>query len=141
MAIDKSGYKEKAMSSALALAKFFSSEITVIHVINRPSMIAAPRVPPAAVVAQRELLEVSQREADQLLDDIVLLGKGKGVKIRTQVLEGSSVQQTILDYAKAEQFDLIVIGTRGMTGITRFLIGSVATDVIARAHCPVLAVR
>ncbi len=37
--------------------------------------------------------------------------------------------------------DLIVIGTKGMTGIEKFLMGSVANDVITYAHCPVLAIR
>jgi nucleotide-binding universal stress UspA family protein len=46
-----------------------------------------------------------------------------------------------VDYAEKEHIDLIVIGTRGRTGITRMLLGSVASGVVTYAHCPVLVVK
>jgi len=47
----------------------------------------------------------------------------------------------IIDFAKEADADLIIIGTKGLTGVERFLMGGVATSVIRHAHCPVLAVR
>ena len=47
----------------------------------------------------------------------------------------------ILDYAEENNFDLIVIGTRGRSGFKRLLLGSVASHVITYAHCPVLVVK
>ena len=48
---------------------------------------------------------------------------------------------TIVDYAERENIDLIVIGTRGRTGIKQLLLGSVASDVVTYAHCPVMVVK
>ena len=52
-----------------------------------------------------------------------------------------SVIGSIIDYATSRDVVLIVIGTRGTTGLKRFLMGSVANAVIQHAHCPVLLVR
>jgi nucleotide-binding universal stress UspA family protein len=142
LAIDKSGYKDKAMSYASTLAKSLGAEITVIHVIEPSSTIATGGLMrSAAMMAQNDYQEALKKDADKLLKEIVQLGKEEGVTVHGEVLAGSSVKQTILDYAKNKKVDLIIVGTKGMTGIARFLMGSVASDVIAHAHCPVLAVR
>lgn len=52
-----------------------------------------------------------------------------------------SVEGAILNYAESENLDLIVIGTRGRSGITRMLLGSVASEVVTYATCPVMAVK
>jgi nucleotide-binding universal stress UspA family protein len=53
----------------------------------------------------------------------------------------TSVAGTIVSYAEEQGIDLIVIGTRGMSGIKRMLIGSVAEGVVMYTHCPVLVVK
>jgi nucleotide-binding universal stress UspA family protein len=52
-----------------------------------------------------------------------------------------SVTGTIVDYAKNNNVDLIVVGTRGQSGFKQLLVGSVANGVSQHAHCPVLVVR
>ncbi len=142
LAIDKSGYKDKATAYAITLAKSLGAEITVIHVIGKASMGATADVlgyyRGGKLKAYQEALK---KDAERLLDRVVQAGKNEGVEIRQQVLVYSSVKKAILDYAKNHKIDLIVIGTKGMTGIEKFLMGSVANDVIAHAHCSVLAVR
>ena len=142
VAVDKSGYKDKALSYALTLAISLKAEITVIHVIEGISYIAASRfAASASVIAQKDYHEALKKDANELLKGMVQLGKDNGITVRTKVLTGSSVKETILNYAKSQNVDLIIVGTKGMTGIAKFLMGSVAIDVIAHAHCPVLAVR
>jgi len=60
--------------------------------------------------------------------------------VQTKLLMGP-ISGEITDYAAAQGFDLIAIGTHGRTGLTRFLLGSVAEKVVRTAPCPVLAVR
>jgi len=142
LAIDKSGYKDKATAYAIMLARSLGAEITVIHVIGKSSMGATADVlgyyRGGKLKAYQEALK---KDAERLLDRVVQTGENEGVEIRQQVLVDSPVKKAILDYAKNHKIDLIVIGTKGMTGIEKFLMGSVANDVIAHAHCPVLAVR
>ena len=142
VAIDKSGYKDKAVSYAFTLAKSLGAEINIIHVIDQSSMVIAGSAhPSASIMAQREYQDALEQDADKLLKEIVQLGKKEGIIVHDEVLAGTSVKQKILDYAKDKNADLIIVGTKGITGIKKFLMGSVANDIIAHAHCPVLAVR
>jgi nucleotide-binding universal stress UspA family protein len=56
-------------------------------------------------------------------------------------LETGQVADTIINIAKEEGSDLIVIGSRGLSGAKRFLLGSISNSVIHHAECPVLIVR
>jgi nucleotide-binding universal stress UspA family protein len=60
----------------------------------------------------------------------------------TAIVEAeTSTASTIVDYAESKNVDLLVIGSKGRTGIKKMLVGSTATDVIKYAHCPVMVVR
>lgn len=71
------------------------------------------------------------------------IAKNEGLpNVRTDVLvDVKSVSESILNYSTNEDIDLIVIGTKGRTGLKRFLMGSVTNGVMQYAHCPVLLVR
>jgi nucleotide-binding universal stress UspA family protein len=53
----------------------------------------------------------------------------------------NSIASTIVEFAENEKVDLIVVGTRGASGVKRMLLGSVASGVVTYAHCPVLVVK
>ncbi|HEU5121032.1 MAG TPA: universal stress protein, partial [Candidatus Nitrosocosmicus sp.] len=60
----------------------------------------------------------------------------------TAIVEAeTSTASTIVDYAESRNVDLLVIGSKGRTGLKKMLVGSTATDVIKYAHCPVMVVR
>jgi nucleotide-binding universal stress UspA family protein len=142
LAIDRSGYKDKATAYAITLAKSLGAEITVIHIIGKSSLGASADVLGYYRGGKlKAFQDALKKDAEKLLDKVVRAGEDEGVTIHQQVIIGSPVKKIILDYAKNHKIDLIVIGTKGMTGIEKFLMGSVANDVIAHAHCPVLAVR
>ena len=142
LAIDKSGYKNKATAYAITLAKALGSEVTVIHIIGKSSFGATGDLlgyyRGGKLKAYQDVLK---KEAEKLLKGAVELGQKEGVTMHSEVIMDSSAEKAIIDYAKKQKMDLIVIGTKGMTGIERFLMGSVANDVITYAHCPVLAIR
>jgi nucleotide-binding universal stress UspA family protein len=70
------------------------------------------------------------------------LAKKEGLNIKKEGLEESDiVGKTIIDYAKKNNIDVIVIGTKGMTAVQEYFFGSVANKVIHHAHCPVFAIR
>ncbi len=63
-------------------------------------------------------------------------------KLKTDVVIGiSSVVKEIVDYAEKNRIDMIVIASRGLSGIKKMLLGSVASGVVTYAHCPVLVVK
>jgi universal stress protein A len=69
------------------------------------------------------------------------LAEGMGIaKVEVATSIGEPAHE-ILDFAKAQRVDLVVIGTHGRTGIQHALMGSVAERVVRRSTCPVLTVR
>ena len=142
IAVDKSGYKDKIVAYAFDLAKAMGSEIAAIHVIDKASLGA---VGDLLGYYRGGKIEVYQEEmknqGQKLLNEVREKAEPLGVKVSTEVLVGSSVAVTIIDYAKDHDVDLVIIGTKGMAGVQKFLLGNVANNVIANAHCPVLAIR
>jgi len=63
-------------------------------------------------------------------------------RFETAIIEAeSSAASTIVDYAESKNVDLLVVGSKGRTGLKKMLVGSTATEVLKYAHCPVLVVR
>lgn len=143
IAIDKSGYKEKIIRYGLTLAKALGADVTAVHVIDRYSLGVAGDVlgyyRGGKVEAYQEALK---KQALELLSEAEALAKKEGIKVTIEVItDSSSAAEGIIDYAKRANMDLIVIGTKGMTGIEKFVMGGVANKVTSHAHCSVLAVR
>ena len=61
------------------------------------------------------------------------------ISLKTQIIStGESPIKEIVEFANHEEVDLIVVGTRGRSGIKKMLLGSTASGVVTYAHCPVL---
>lgn len=85
--------------------------------------------------AADEMTNKEQYRAEQV-------AKGKNVKKYSCVTaQGKNIPATIIAYAEEQGCDHIVAGSTGKTGIARMLIGSVASDIVTKAHCPVTVVR
>lgn len=76
------------------------------------------------------------------VDKVKKKAKENGVKVRTDVvLSTSFVVKEIVEYADKNKIDMIVIGSRGLSGIKKMLLGSVANDLVTYAHCLVLITK
>jgi nucleotide-binding universal stress UspA family protein len=137
--VDKSGYKEKIMAYAVSLGKAWGAELTTVHVIDPGRGIPGGRVKEKEQEREKE----AKREAEILLVQLVdPLARKEGVNIKKEVIEESdTVEKAIVDYAKKNNMDVIVIGTKGISGVEEYFIGSVANAVIHHAHCPVFAIH
>jgi nucleotide-binding universal stress UspA family protein len=124
----------------VALAKKFGTELVIMHVIMTPRDTFAKFSAPAASLAEYHSLALL--EGRRILDQIVTLAEGSGVKPISHLTENSySVVQIIVEEAEKEKVDLIVIGSRGLGRFKRLLLGSVSTGVANHANCAVLVVR
>jgi nucleotide-binding universal stress UspA family protein len=119
-----------ALAYGRALARTFGASLHVLHVAEN-YFLRPMAADPATVRAAKERTLDGQLTAD----DRQLLGARTTVKVSDEPADAIS------NYAKAEEVDLIVIGTHGRTGVERVLLGSVAERVIRIAPCPVLTVR
>ena len=89
-----------------------------------------------------DLLEKSKQEAQKWFDKISKNAEASGVKFGTEVVVSpTSVVPAILDYAEKNKVGLIVVGTRGRSGFTKLLLGSVASGIVTYATCPVMVVK
>jgi nucleotide-binding universal stress UspA family protein len=144
MAIDRSGYKERIINFTISLAKPLGAEIIAIHVIEKSTIVPATDaygnyIGGDQIQATEDEL---RKQADEILSEAELLGDKEKVKVdKAIIVAHSSCAAAIIDYAKKNNVDLIVVGTKGMTGLKHFLLGSVANNIISHAHCPVLAVK
>ena len=137
VAVDGSDYSARAAEYAVALAKSTGAELLALNVVDMTSVY---RMLPLST--RKELVKLGRREAQQILDAVILLAAESAVKVEPEIIESSrSVSDSLLAYAKEKKADLIVVGTKGCSGIKKALLGSVATKVVTYASCPVLVVR
>lgn len=128
---DGSEHAKKALERAAELTS--GGTVTVVAVAGVP-----PTTPVHGATAPSVRTEVE--EAQRELDDAKAALASKGVAVK--LVEGrGDPAEAILEAAKGEGADLIVVGTRGLNAAARLLLGSVSTSVVHHAHCDVLVVR
>lgn len=132
--VDFSETSRRAFDYALLLAELSSAELIVVHAVEDVPLFTAYAGPQMDSILQ-EAEKAARRELAELIAGV----KAENVRIRTDVIHGR-VYQAILQYAKQQKADLIVMGTHGRTGLEYAFFGSVAERVIRGAHCPVLIV-
>ena len=128
---DFSDIADGALDYAIALARPLDARITLVHALEVPTW----GFPEAVPVELRELEAIAQ----QALDDLAKKRAEASVSIRPWLRSGEP-WTVLVDFAKTERADLIVVGSHGRRGVGRFLLGSVAERVLRTAECPVLVV-
>ena len=133
---DFSETSEVAAKYARALAAVFNCDLHLIHVLENPYLAYDPLsfMPPPNFF---EELEAQTRDRlKRLLADWEPLQP----HVEIVATRGSAFVE-IIQYAKAHNIDLIVLGTHGRGPIAHMLMGSVAEKIVRKAPCPVLTVR
>lgn len=138
-ATDYSKASARALDEAVALAKQNGAELLVLHVIDPVSAYVAGEDIGGAELYMK-LEETTKQEAENSMKKLMdKLSKLK-LNAKSLLLRGTAHDQ-IVRAAKSRRVNLIVIGTHGRTGLSKLLMGSVANQIVSRAHCPVLTVR
>ena len=131
---DGSEFAKKAQKQALFLAKVSGAEIIAVSVTENNFVQGLPLNDEVFQLNQilNERSEENLKEFDKLNED--------SIKISHVIREGSPAR-VILEVAKDENADLIVMGSSGKSGFDRFIMGSVADKVVNSAKCAVLVVH
>ena len=130
---DGSEYTKQAIAKGLELAKLTGAEVTALYVVDQTSFINFPM--DSTIVSVYTLLE---KEGKDAVEYVRQLGQDMGVKVNVRIEEGSPARKIVDD---SKDYDLIVMGTLGRTGISKLLLGSTAEKVVRFAVCPVLVIR
>ena len=143
--IDGSEPSFHAAHLASSIANKFNSEIIVLFVVVSPSKSEYANLTGLVTPKQIDMIiENAKKESKKWFNRIedIVKEKNPNIKISTKViLTGVAVYGEIIHYAQEENIDLIVIGTRGRSGIKRLLLGSTASGVVTYANCPVLVTK
>ena len=134
--LDGSELAEKALGHAEELAKTFDAEIILFEVSPLLPIYGVPELVTPFVVDDKQK-EAAQRYLTNLIDEL----KKRGFKVTAKVKTGLQVAAEIIDFAKENGVDLIIMCTHGRSGITRWVLGSVAHKVLTQAETPVLLVH
>jgi len=131
-----------ALSTAADLAKSTNSELHIAYVF--PTAVQRPFPNPItarpAEVLEHEL-EEAMNQAQSFLNREVEQVKGEGVEVADTHLTRGRPDTELVHLSEEIDAGLIVMGSRGLGGVRRALMGSVSDSVVRHAHCPVLVVR
>jgi nucleotide-binding universal stress UspA family protein len=135
VAYDGSPHSKEALNWAIDLSLLSAAEVVVVKVFDGALYTTAE-------VGARflEALEEMRRADRNMMDEVVALGKEKGVRITSALLEGN-VAGEIISYADQNKVDMIIAGTKGHGVLTELLLGSVTRNLVSLAHVPVLVVK
>ena len=143
VAVDGSAYSSRAAEEAIDLAKRSGALLYVLSVI--PTPIYAATGAQGAVGSgpvSEEFFDRSKKDAQAFVGGIVSRAEAQGVKVRGEITENvPSVVEAISEYAQEWRVDLIVVGTRGLSGFKKLLLGSVSGALVSHAPCSVLVIR
>jgi len=128
----------EALPYALSFARDYKAKLVLMHVVNEA--IFSEGLSLARAIAPEALGQEMADEADRRLKMIIPADQRAGLDVEMVILHGMPFLE-VIRYAKANDVDLIVIGTHGRSGMDHIIFGSTAEKVVRKAPCPVLSVK
>ena len=129
VAVDGSETSSKAEENASELAEKYGADLIALYI-----------VPPN--IKSSEIFDLAKQYGQKIVDEVKHEASAKKLNVQTEVLwDVGSVTKAIVEYAENNNVNLIVLGTRGISGIKRMLLGSTASGVVTYSHCPVMVVK
>jgi nucleotide-binding universal stress UspA family protein len=139
--VDLSPSSRSALRSAVALGRWYGATVTALHVFHQAPIVdtAAATLGGAVYAAPVTLSDVDLRALTERVAAFVAETPGAEA-VSVSVCEGLNVREEILREAAAQHADLLVLGSHGLTGIKRLVLGSTAENVLRHGTTPVLIV-
>ena len=128
----------KAIDYAVNMAQ--DAQLIILHVIRADVRVHGIN-PPRHVIEMKKEAEASFAKIIEKIHENADIQNKETLQIKTDIIASVEIADAIVSYAKDKDIDLIVTGTRGRNKLTSAFLGSVASDVITCAHCPVLIAK
>jgi nucleotide-binding universal stress UspA family protein len=129
---------DKAVDYATRIAKDYNAILVVLYVVRTQVNLDTVTLPSHVIdfkkQAQAYLIKISEKIHKHSDTENI-------VKVKTEIVASLKIADAIVDYAKDKHIDLIVVGPRGRSKLKSLVLGSVTSDVVRLANCPVLTVR
>jgi len=147
VAVDGSEHSKKALTYAIELTKKSDGKITIVNVYSTvvPQTqpidgLSTPAMSGTSAALAAKIAEDAKLRGEEILTEAERSAKELGVQVEKILREGDAVNE-IVAAAKAGNFNLIVVGHRGMSKLREFLLGGVSEGVSHKSLCPVLIVK
>jgi nucleotide-binding universal stress UspA family protein len=145
VAIDGSDHSMGAAEYAIDIARDNKAQLIALTVLDITKIGYASAFIASPVHGLAEL-ERKRKEAQEWLDKVARLiasqkANDHDIQFKSQIEESMSVAGTIVEFAENQNIDLIVVGSKGRSGFTKLLLGSVASRIVTYATCPVLVTK
>ncbi|AJZ75817.1 hypothetical protein SU86_004935 [Candidatus Nitrosotenuis cloacae] len=129
---DGSKHSDKAIKISCDIAKKYDSDLTIIYVVDKTLR--------SDVFAGSEYTKILRKYAQDTILRAQRLAKSQGIESNVIIKEGN-VSEQIIQYSKKSRTDLIVVGSKGLGAVLRFMLGSVSTKIANHSLCSVLIVK
>lgn len=133
--IDFSDYSRRALDHAVAIARWYDSSITVLHVYSTAPV--AAYAPGSPILESTALTPADREQLTAHAEHVVDAANVGETPVELLIVEGNVAVEIL---SRARQASLLVIGTHGRSGFDRLVLGSVTEKVLRKAECPVLTV-
>jgi len=134
--LDGSELAKSALAQAEKLAKTFDAEIILFQVVPFMPIYGSPELVTPLIIDEKQK-EAAEKYLANLTEEL----KKRGLRVAATVRTGQQVAVEIIDFAKETGVDLIVMCTHGRSGISRWVLGSVALKILTRSETPILLIR
>jgi nucleotide-binding universal stress UspA family protein len=142
LAIDSSKVSRLALKKAIDLAKEQKAKLCIIHIIDY-----SPLIVNGEGIDFEALRESIQTEGQAILNHAILKAKKSRIKVESKLIEQTTITLTtniahlVIKTAEKWRASLLVIGTHAFSGVSRFVLGSIADEVIHNTSIPLLLIR
>ncbi|MDD3042992.1 MAG: universal stress protein [Methanosarcinaceae archaeon] len=135
IATDGSENTSRAVNYGIEIAKLSGATVHAFYVVDTSSFSSVPMD-----AGWEAMYQILKKEGEKAVSEVKEIGDLAGVKVEVMLNEGHPSDE-IINFAKENEIDLIIMGTLGKSGIDRFLLGSVAEKVVRNSSVPVMVVR
>lgn len=136
--LDGSGWSQRAIPHAVDIARDNQASLILLHVFRPPAWEYTPEI---ALAGQEPQVQQMRDQMKQYLIGLRAELRGEQITVQTHMIEGQGVARLVCEYVESEDVDLIVMSTRGRSGLSRVLFGSIANEIMQCARVPVLLVH
>ena len=131
VALNEAGEPRKGMEKAIYLAKLSGAKITGVNVV-----VVSPTLASTVTNYRNYIAE----KAQVMLDRVKESCEKQGIQLASKILDGSPASK-IAEFAEEEKVDLVIVGSRGLGGMSEAILGSVATSIVHKSKVSVLVVK
>jgi nucleotide-binding universal stress UspA family protein len=129
---------DRVVDYAINIAKDYNAQLVILHVIRANTDLHSVNPPSHITEMRRRAQAYFVKITEKMHEDS---NKENSLRIRTEIIASIRIADAIVNYAKDKHIDLVITGIRGRSKLKSMLLGSVASDIVRYAHCPVLTVK